>query len=404
MTALLTESCFPDPDRAYRALIDDERRRTLENMRGVARSLDPAEAWEFLAERARESGDLGARLQNEALREARIGDGVRLIVNPRGGKVAAQNRAVRETDGEILAFSDANATWAPDALRRLVENLADPEVAYVCGQLRLEDAEGGNREGLYWRYEMALRSLESRLLSVTGGNGAIYATRREAYIEVDPIMGHDLSFPFNMVKRGWRAVYVPQARASEKMVPSIEGEFARKRRMMSHAWPIVVRGGLAVHPVIVSELHVASRGARASRGPGVASEGASVAAVSSGASEGGIVGMNHETGYVDNTLLLNRIAMPLTKGMLWFLQLARGFCAYANGGRLVTPRILKGVLDAEGNVISRNENKGLQLLPEAVDPITAAEIKRTLCDTVIRGTAQKARTRMRWLCVSESRL
>ena len=57
-------------------------------------------------------------------------------------------------------------------------------------------------------------------------------------------MGHDLSFPFNMVKRGWRAVYVPRARASEKMVPSIEGEWRRKRRMMSHAWPIVLRGGL----------------------------------------------------------------------------------------------------------------------------------------------------------------
>jgi cellulose synthase/poly-beta-1,6-N-acetylglucosamine synthase-like glycosyltransferase len=91
---------------------------------------------------------------------------------------------------------------------------------------------------------MGLRALESRLGSITAGNGAIYATRREAYIEVDPIMGHDLSFPFNMVKRGWRAVYEPAARATEKMVPSIEGEFARKRRMMSHTWPIVVRGGL----------------------------------------------------------------------------------------------------------------------------------------------------------------
>jgi hypothetical protein len=68
--------------------------------------------------------------------------------------------------------------------------------------------------------------------------------RPEAYISVDPVMGHDLSFPFNMVKRGWRAVYAPQARATEKMVPTVEGEFARKRRMMSHAWPIVLRGGL----------------------------------------------------------------------------------------------------------------------------------------------------------------
>ena len=60
---------------------------------------------------------------------------------------------------------------------------------------------------------MAVRALESRLRSITAGNGAIYATRREAYLVVDPIMGHDLSFPFNMVKRGWRAVYVPAARA-----------------------------------------------------------------------------------------------------------------------------------------------------------------------------------------------
>ncbi len=79
---------------------------------------------------------------------------------------------------------------------------------------------------------------------MTAGNGAIYATRRDSYIVVDPIMGHDLSFPFNMVKRGWRAVDVPTARATEKMVPSIEGEWRRKRRMMSHTWPIVVRGGM----------------------------------------------------------------------------------------------------------------------------------------------------------------
>ena len=57
-------------------------------------------------------------------------------------------------------------------------------------------------------------------------------------------MGHDLSFPFNMVKQGWLALFARDARASEKMVPSIEGEFARKRRMMSHTWPIVVRGGM----------------------------------------------------------------------------------------------------------------------------------------------------------------
>ena len=163
---------------------------------------------------------------------------------PRGGKIRAQDTAVQRARGDVVAFSDANAIWEPDALRRLVSAFANPRVGYVCGDVRFVSESGTNQEGLYWRYEMALRALESRLRSVTGGNGAIYATRKESYVVVDPIMGHDLSFPFNMVKRGWLAVYEPAARASEKMVPTIEGEFARKRRMMSHTWPIVLRGGM----------------------------------------------------------------------------------------------------------------------------------------------------------------
>jgi cellulose synthase/poly-beta-1,6-N-acetylglucosamine synthase-like glycosyltransferase len=163
---------------------------------------------------------------------------------PRGGKIRAQDAAVERAGGEIVAFSDANVTWEADALRRLVGPFSDPRVGYVCGEVQLVDARGSNQEGLYWRYELALRALESRVRSVTGGNGAIYATRREAYLVVDPIMGHDLSFPFNMVKRGWLALAVREAQASEKMVPTIEGEFARKRRMMSHTWPIVLRGGM----------------------------------------------------------------------------------------------------------------------------------------------------------------
>jgi len=166
----------------------------------------------------------------------------------RGGKIRAQDAAVARARGEIVAFSDANALWHADAARELVRAFADPRVGYACGQVSFAAAAPGehaaNQEGVYWRYELALRALESRLCSITAGNGAIYATRRSAYIVVDPIMGHDLSLPFNMVKRGLRAVYVPTARASEKMVPSLSGEFARKRRMMSHTWPIVLRGGM----------------------------------------------------------------------------------------------------------------------------------------------------------------
>jgi cellulose synthase/poly-beta-1,6-N-acetylglucosamine synthase-like glycosyltransferase len=156
--------------------------------------------------------------------------------------VAAQDRAVRETDAEIVAFSDANATWAPDALRRLVQPFADTRVGYVCGRLRLEAPDGSNQEGVYWRYELAVRGAESRVGSITGGNGSIYALRRSDYVEVDPRFGHDLSLPYLMVQRGRRAVYEPAAIAYEKPTPSNESEYRRKVRMFEHCWLIVLRG------------------------------------------------------------------------------------------------------------------------------------------------------------------
>jgi cellulose synthase/poly-beta-1,6-N-acetylglucosamine synthase-like glycosyltransferase len=168
--------------------------------------------------------------------------GARVIRNPRGGKVAAQDRAVRETESEVVAFSDANAAWAPDALRKLVRSLADPAVAYVCGRLRVLAADGSNREGVYWRYELAVRGAESRMAAVTGGNGSIYAVRRSDYAEVDPRFGHDLSLPYLMVQRGRRAVYDPEAVASEKPTPTNETEYRRKVRMFEHCWLIVLRG------------------------------------------------------------------------------------------------------------------------------------------------------------------
>ena len=163
---------------------------------------------------------------------------------PRAGKVPAQNAAVERAGGELLAFSDANASWRPDALRELVAPFADDEVAYVCGQARLLDQGGSNQEGAYWRYELAVRRLESDLGGVTAGNGAIYAVRASAYLALGPAASHDLSFPFMLTKRGFRAVYAPRAIAEEKMVATTEGEFARKRRMMRGIFDEVVRDGM----------------------------------------------------------------------------------------------------------------------------------------------------------------
>jgi len=177
-------------------------------------------------------------VQAVAAREPRV----RLLRCERGGKVAAQNQAVRETRGEILAFSDANAQWRADALRKLVRNYADPEVAYVCGSSVYEAADGTNREGTYWRFEGWLRRNESALGSITAGIGAIYTVRRSDYVDVDPRFGHDLALPYLMVQRRRRAIFDPEALASEKPARNIEDEYRRKVRMFEHCWLIVLRG------------------------------------------------------------------------------------------------------------------------------------------------------------------
>jgi cellulose synthase/poly-beta-1,6-N-acetylglucosamine synthase-like glycosyltransferase len=177
-------------------------------------------------------------VESVAAREPRV----RLLRAPRGGKVAAQNLAVRGTSAEIVAFSDANAQWKPDALRRLVRNFSDPDVGYVCGGHFYEAADGTNREGTYWRYEAWLRRSESALGSITGGIGPIYAVRRSDYVDVDPRFGHDLALPYLMVQRGRRAVFEPEAVAWEKPSRDIEDEYRRKVRMFEHCWLIVLRG------------------------------------------------------------------------------------------------------------------------------------------------------------------
>ena len=165
-----------------------------------------------------------------AAREPRV----RLVRCPRGGKLATINRLHGEGRGEILAFTDANTRWEHDALRKLVRAFADDEVGYVTGQLRLRDADGTNREGAYWRYELWLRESESKLGSITGGNGAIYAVRRRDFVSQP--YGQDAALPAIMAQRGRRAVYEPEAVAYEKPARNIEDEYRRKARMFPWAW------------------------------------------------------------------------------------------------------------------------------------------------------------------------
>jgi hypothetical protein len=91
---------------------------------------------------------------------------------------------------------------------------------------------------------MAVRQLESQLAGVTAGNGAINAVRREAYVFLPAERGQDITMPFTLAKQGWRVVYEPEARATERLAATIGDEFGRKRRMMAGAWGTMLTGGM----------------------------------------------------------------------------------------------------------------------------------------------------------------
>ena len=165
--------------------------------------------------------------------------GVQLLrCEPRRGKAAALNAAMRAAQGEIIVFSDANARFAPDAIARLVENFADPRVGYVTGSLTLQH-RAGNRTGEgasgYLRYENWLRLSESRAGSVIGVNGGIDAMRRELYTDVPDDQITDFVLPLQVLIAGYRVIYDARARSAEDANEELESEFRMRVRVALRA-------------------------------------------------------------------------------------------------------------------------------------------------------------------------
>lgn len=165
------------------------------------------------------------------------GHGVVLRDFPRMGKTGVQNEAVRTARGEILVFSDANALYHPDAIRKLVRNFADPQVACVTGQLVYQSASSGAGlcESSYWNYEKFLKRCESDLSSVIGANGSIYAVRRSEYVEIGSDLISDFVEPLALVVRGKRVIYEPEAMSFEEASTSHAVEFRRKVRILTRS-------------------------------------------------------------------------------------------------------------------------------------------------------------------------
>lgn len=177
----------------------------------------------------------------EAVVEQVSDERVRLLSLPPRGKAHALNVGAEEARNEILAFTDADIRAEPTSLARLVENFADDEVGGVCGNKRYRPPSAGDPtgvgEGLYWRFDMWQKRLESRVGSVFGADGALYAIRRELYVPIrDPAQADDLAISARVVSQGRRLVVEPEARTSEEAPADADAEFRRKVRIANQSF------------------------------------------------------------------------------------------------------------------------------------------------------------------------
>lgn len=173
-----------------------------------------------------------------------FGDRIRLLDIPRGGKPRALNAGVAVAEGEIVVFADARQRFGTDAVRRLVENFEDPAVGGVTGELLFERTPDGSaiseEVGLYWRYEKALRRLESRVGSTLGATGAIYALRRSLWRPLPPqTLLDDVLAPMRAVLAGYRVVFDDRALAFDRPERDSATESRRKTRTLGGNYQIL---------------------------------------------------------------------------------------------------------------------------------------------------------------------
>jgi cellulose synthase/poly-beta-1,6-N-acetylglucosamine synthase-like glycosyltransferase len=167
---------------------------------------------------------------------------VELICLPPGGKAAALNAGVARAQHDILVFADARQTFAPDALQKLVAHFDDPAVGGVSGELLLDTEHGAasgeasvaEGVGMYWRYEKALRRMESVVGSTLGATGAIYALRRALWTPLpNDTLLDDVLAPMRAVLAGYKVVFEDGAKAYDRASRDAASESRRKVRTLA---------------------------------------------------------------------------------------------------------------------------------------------------------------------------
>lgn len=172
--------------------------------------------------------------------------------NRRGGKTAAENRAMLFVKTPIVIFSDANTLLNKEAVRNIVKHFADEKVGCVSGEKRIltdkADSASAAGEGIYWKYESLLKKLDSELYSAVGAAGELVAFRTSLYKDLpEDTLLDDFMQSMQMAAAGYKIVYEPEAYAAETASANVKEELKRKIRISEGGWQSMKRLAAVLH-------------------------------------------------------------------------------------------------------------------------------------------------------------
>jgi cellulose synthase/poly-beta-1,6-N-acetylglucosamine synthase-like glycosyltransferase len=175
---------------------------------------------------------------------------VQVLALPRGGKASALNAAIAKATGDILFFTDVRQALDAESLSNLVSCFADPTVGVVSGELVILDSAGIEEAsvGLYWKYEKWIRKQLSRLDSVPGATGCIYAMRRSLARPLPPeTLADDMFLPLGAFFAGYRVILDESARAFDYPT-QLASEFRRKVRTLAGVYQVIGQNPALIGP------------------------------------------------------------------------------------------------------------------------------------------------------------
>ncbi len=173
-----------------------------------------------------------------------------IVQNPRKGKQSAHNMIRKSLNCDYVLSTDANAFFQKDSVKKLIHIIeSDPKIGMVSGESRLvKNGELDSGEGLYWRYECALKKNEARIYSTICGTGALFIIRRDLFTEIASSSPDDYERALIVLKNRYKVDYCADAYVTEDVSEKTLDEFSRKIRIVTQEWQAMARNAVLLNP------------------------------------------------------------------------------------------------------------------------------------------------------------